>query len=105
MTDAKAPGQTTPRLLRLSPNDNVCVATRAIEPGERLTLAEGAVEATDRVPLGHKLAIAPIAAGEKIIKYGAPIGSATRDIAPGQHVHTHNVRSDYLPTYEMGEAS
>jgi hypothetical protein len=40
-----------------------------------------------------------IAAGEKIIKYGVPIGSATRDIGAGEHVHTHNVQSDYIPTY------
>ena len=39
-----------------------------------------------------------IAAGARIVKYGAPIGRATRDIAPGEYVHTHNMTSDYLPT-------
>jgi hypothetical protein len=37
-----------------------------------------------------------------VIKYGAPIGSATRDIAPGEYVHTHNLKSDYLPTLARG---
>ena len=40
-----------------------------------------------------------IGTGEKIIKYGAPIGSATEPIAAGAHVHTHNLQSDYLPTF------
>ena len=44
-----------------------------------------------------------IAAGEKVLKYGAPIGSATRDIGQGEHVHLHNMRSDYLPTYTLDE--
>jgi len=53
---------------------------------------------TVRLPIGHKVAARAIAAGEKILKYGAPIGSATAPIAAGEHVHTHNVQSDYLPT-------
>ncbi|MBQ4624635.1 MAG: altronate dehydratase [Clostridia bacterium] len=42
---------------------------------------------------GQKYARTPIAAGEQIIKYGSPIGIATRDIAPGDHVHRHNMRT------------
>ncbi len=90
-----------PRLLRLSPEDNVAVATRTIESGEQVTLAGQAVPVPDRVPLGHKLAVVAIASGEKVMKYAAPIGSATRDIAIGEHVHTHNMKSDYLPTYTL----
>jgi len=44
------------------------------------------------------VAIRPIGPGEKVLKYGCPIGSATEPIQPGQHVHTHNLRSDYLPS-------
>ncbi len=76
-----------PRFLRLNADDNV------------LTV----IVTTHTVPLGHKVAARDIAAGEKIVKYGAPIGSATRDIASGEHVHTHNVKSDYLPTFKRGE--
>jgi hypothetical protein len=50
------------------------------------------------------VAARPIPAGAKVIKYGAVIGSATRDIAPGEVVHTHNLRSDYLPTFLRGES-
>ena len=34
-----------------------------------------------------------------MLKYGAVIGTATADIGRGEHVHTHNLESDYLPTY------
>ena len=101
MTDPGLPEATDARLLRLSPKDNVCVAAGTIEAGEQVTIDAASVTVAQRVPLGHKLAAAPIAAGEKVVKYGAPIGSASRDIHVGQHVHTHNLKSDYLPTYTL----
>lgn len=87
------------RLLRLHPDDNVAAVADTIEPGETIAFDGGVITMTDRVPIGHKVAIRAIAAGEKVVKYGAPIGSATQDIRPGQYVHTHNLASDYLPTY------
>ena len=92
-----------PRLLRLHPNDNVVVATRTLAAGERLTFATTAVSVPVRIAVGHKIAAAAIAQGAKVIKYGVAIGSATRNIALGDHVHLHNLRSDYLPTYTRGE--
>lgn len=53
--------------------------------------------------LGHKIALRRIEAGEKVVKYGAPIGSATRRIEPGEHAHLHNLKSDYLPTWTREE--
>lgn len=58
------------------------------------------VIATD-LPLGHKLARRNIAQGEKVVKYGAPVGSATAPIRAGEHVHVHNVKSDYTPSYHL----
>lgn len=43
---------------------------------------------------GHKYALKDIAKGENIIKYGYPIGHATDDIKKGEHVHTHNVKTN-----------
>ena len=54
--------------------------------------------------MAHKVARFPIFSGDKIIKYGAPIGVATADIAAGAHVHVHNIRSDYTPTYTLDAA-
>ena len=50
---------------------------------------------------GHKYAIRPISNGENVIKYGYPIGHATRDIAMGEHVHCHNLATNLAedPTY------
>ncbi len=90
-------------LIRLAAEDNIAVAARTIEPGETVVLDGQPVTAADRIPTGHKMAIAPIAPGERVVKYGAPIGSATQPIAPGQYVHLHNVKSDYLPTYDRDE--
>jgi altronate dehydratase len=87
------------RLLQLFPDDNIFVATAAIGAGEALLIDGTDIVAAATIPLGHKVAARAIATGEKIYKYGAPIGSATQDIAPGDHVHTHNMQSDYLPTY------
>lgn len=93
-----------PRLLLLSPKDNVLVVRAALEAGETVRLEAGRVSMGPRIGLGHKLARVPIAKGEKIIKYGAPIGSASADIAPGEHVHLHNLQSDYTPTYALAAA-
>lgn len=88
------------RLLLLSPTDNVLVAICAIERGSRLIIGGQLVEVAERIPLGFKVAARDITAGDKIFKYGAPIGSATSDIRAGWMVHVHNMKSDYLPTYK-----
>lgn len=51
---------------------------------------------------GHKYADCDIKSGENIIKYGYPIGHATQDIKKGEHVHTHNVKTNLKDnlTYE-----
>lgn len=87
------------RLLRLAAEDNVLTAIASFEAGEALFIEGVQVRLTARVPLGFKIAARPIAKGEKIIKYGVPIGSAVMEIARGEMVHTHNLKSDYLPTY------
>ncbi|MBN2476264.1 MAG: UxaA family hydrolase [Pirellulales bacterium] len=87
------------RLLQLSPVDNVGVATTTLEAGETVMIHGRSVVLADRIPTGQKVAMAAIAAGEKVIKYGLPIGTATAEIHPGRYIHTHNLKSDYLPTY------
>ena len=91
------------RLLLLSPGDNVLVVREQIEAGDTVVVGGMRVEVPRRFGLGHKLAATAIANGERIIKYGAPIGRATTDIAPGEHVHVQNVASDYTPTYVLPE--
>ncbi len=88
-------------LLRLAETDPVGIATRDIAAGEQIWLGAISIIAAADVPLGHKIALRPIAAGERVEKYRVPIGTATADIAPGETVHTHNLRSNYLPTYTL----
>jgi altronate hydrolase len=72
----------------IDPSDDVGVALRAIEAGE--TVAPG-VLAAQPIPLGHKVALKPVAEGAPVRKYGFPIGRARTAISPGEHVHTHNL--------------
>lgn len=75
-----------PRTLSFNVKDNIIVAVDAVPQG---TVARG-VTATARIPKGHKMASAPIAKGQPVVKFGQIIGFASADIAPGAHVHTHN---------------
>ena len=82
----------------ISPEDNVATALGALLPGEVRLLGEGpreALNANTEVPKGHKIALRDIAEGENIIKYGIPIGRATRAIAGGSWVHLHVMQSNY----------
>jgi hypothetical protein len=87
--------------MKLAPQDNVAVALRPLSAGEVVMLGGTPLRVARDIAVGHKLAAQSIAAGEKILKYNCPIGSASAPIAPGDYVHTHNVASDYLPTYTL----
>ncbi|WP_460448271.1 UxaA family hydrolase [Alsobacter sp. SYSU BS001988] len=91
------------RLILLDPRDNVLVARRRIRAGDELSIDGRRVAAAQDVALAHKVARRAIAPGETVLKYGAPIGSATAPIAPGEHVHVHNVKSEYTPTYTLDD--
>jgi len=83
-------------LIRLSEDDNVGVATSTLAPGDKLAVGTLELVARDPIPFAHKVALRPIAVGEKVIKFGVPIGSATAPIEAGCHVHVHNIKSDYV---------
>lgn len=77
--------------------DNVATVSEPAPVGAavvwRVGEGDGFVRALESIPFGHKVAVTDIAAGETVRKYGESIGAATRDIAAGQHVHSHNMRS------------
>jgi hypothetical protein len=89
------------RLLKLDTGDNVAVAIFPLARGEVAELDGATIIIAEDIPFGHKVAVVPVEIGEKIRKYGCPIGSATSPITPGQHVHTHNLKSDYFPTFGL----
>ena len=81
------------KLIRIHPADNVAVALEDLLQGEALAVDGRQLTAAQAVQRGHKIALAPIPAGTPIVKYGCAIGLAREDIAPGQWVHVHNVRT------------
>lgn len=94
--------------IHLHPSDNVAVARVAISAGTALRIDGREVTTADPIPAGHKVAVRPIASGEMVLRYGQAIGRARAAIAPGQHVHTHNLGFEELaldyefPSAEIG---
>ena len=82
--------------ITLSEEDNVAVAIRDVAAGSETEVNGAALTVRDDIPLGHKVALGPIKAGERVRKFGVPIGRASEAIPAGAHVHMHNIRSDYL---------
>ncbi len=82
-------------LIRIRESDMVAVALRPIQAGESVPVggADFSLTVSEDIPMGHKAALRDIAKGEKVIKYGFPIGEATEDIPKGSHVHTNNLRT------------
>jgi len=76
--------------LKINSKDNVAVALRLIEKGENVL----GVVALNEIPRGHKMALVEIKDKENVIKYGQPIGHAIQIIHPGEHVHTHNLKTN-----------
>lgn len=94
---------------RVAQTDSVAVALRDLKRGEIAAIGAQRVTLRDTVRRGHKLALTAIRAGEPVTRYGWPIGLARRDIAPGEHVHTHNLVTALTPqtalTYTPGGAA
>jgi altronate hydrolase len=95
-----------PALFRIHPGDDVAVALRDLRGGEKLVLDEGALVAREDIPQGHKIALRDIGVGERVRKYGLPIGAASLPLRAGSWVHVHNLRTllteDPLYTWRGG---
>jgi (2R)-sulfolactate sulfo-lyase subunit alpha len=50
-------------------------------------------KAGNDIPIGHKLAIRPLAQNDTAVKYGIDIGRVVAPIAAGEHVHIHNLKT------------
>lgn len=84
-------GGAAPRVLRLQPGDDVAVALTPVAAGAEVAVGGRRVTAVTDVPAGHKLALVDLPAGALVVKYGAPIGTATAPIRAGEWVHGHNL--------------
>lgn len=80
--------------IQINKEDNVVVALQELIAGETIQLEDRQVKVTQDIPKGHKVATRAITKGDMVIKYGMPIGHATENIKIGEHVHTHNTKTN-----------
>ncbi len=90
-------------VLKIHPDDNICVATHKLSAGSVIRCNGTSFTLATDVELGGKLALEALAAGNKVIKFGKPIGTLKASVALGEYIHTHNLQSDYIPTYDRGD--
>jgi len=87
-------------LILLHPDDNILIAVAEVPAGASVIIDGVAKRANGAIPIGHKLARHAMPVGTKILRYGAPIGSLTQAVETGDHVHLHNLASDYIATHD-----
>lgn len=90
-------------LLLMSPEDNCLIARTALASGDVVAINGLPVTLAQDIQIGHKVARRALAVGDKVLRYGALIGSITAPVAIGEHIHTHNLASDYIPTFTLGQ--
>ncbi|MFT5112041.1 MAG: (2R)-sulfolactate sulfo-lyase subunit alpha [Parasphingorhabdus sp.] len=75
------------------------IVVEGVESGDAITGwimdqdTELKLVAASDIPIGHKLAIKPLADGDTVIKYGVDIGKVVADIGVGEHAHVHNIKT------------
>ena len=93
--------KTKPKTVCLNVQDNVAVAL--IDLTHESVINQEGIVCKTYVPAGHKVAIRKIKAQDPVRKYGQIIGFASKDIQPGDHVHTHNMEmGDFIREYSIG---
>lgn len=80
-------------IYKINQRDNLVVALQDVKKGESIQVDGKTVTVNTDIIAGHKIAIADIAKGDCIVKYGFPIGTAACDIAAGDWIHTHNTKT------------
>ena len=86
------------KVLVLNPADNIAICLEDMPAGSVIDQDNLKLTITQKIPRGHKVASKAVTKGDGIIKYGERMGHATKSIATGSHVHTHNVLGDRLST-------
>ena len=100
VTDSLAPIKTTVApVILLHPDDNILVCVKQFHPGDEICIDGEKLISEIDIAVGHKIARKNLLPGDKVYRYGAPIGSMTQAVAKGQHVHMHNMKSDYIPSH------
>lgn len=92
-------------IIQINENDNVVVALKDLDMGQSIEVNEKEVILKEAVKRGHKVAIEDIQENENVVKYGYPIGHAKQVIHAGEHVHTHNTKTnlDGIRDYQFNQ--
>ena len=81
------------KAIKMTPSDNVAIALSPIPKGKTVSIPDGKeMVVNQEIPLGHKIALVPIAKGGSIIRYGEVICTAAENIKAGDWVHMHNTK-------------
>jgi altronate hydrolase len=91
------------KYIQINPVDNVAVAVTDLNAGEVLYIAGKKIVVQQDIPAGHKIALQDFKEGDFVIKYGAPIGHATKIIVSGGWVNEKNIKTNLegLQDYEF----
>ena len=89
------------KLLILNEVDNIAVLTADSVAGEILDGIK--LIASKNITVGDKIALVDLSPGDKVFKYGFPIGTISQSVQKGEWIHTHNLKSDYLPAHEISK--
>jgi altronate hydrolase len=81
------------RVLLINDNDNIVIAVEEIDAGEVIEVRGEKIKILSDIPVGHKVALKDFETGDKVIRYGFPIGKAAEEITKGEWVHTHNLKT------------
>ena len=89
--------------IRLHPSDDVLIARSQLVGG---TTVES-ISVKGLIPAGHKVATHALSTGDPVRRYNQIIGFASKPIAAGEHVHTHNLwmgeaKGDFARDYAIG---
>ncbi|QSQ08671.1 Altronate dehydratase [Koleobacter methoxysyntrophicus] len=82
------------KILKINEKDNVVITLEDIKAGDVIETDRKSIYVKENIAVGHKLAIKKMNKGDKVIKYGFPIGHATKEINEGEWVHTHNIKTN-----------
>ena len=93
MTDISSSSNAETRLVQVSSSDQVAVALTAIPANTPISVGGINTITRENIPAFHKVALKPVIKDQLVFRFGQPIGIATADILPGDHVHSHNLKS------------
>ncbi|ALO42867.1 UxaA family hydrolase [Pseudoalteromonas phenolica] len=95
-------------IILINNEDNVLICCSPLKKGQEISIDSVKYKLESDLDIGHKIARKALSKGDKVIKYGVSIGSMLSDTEIGQHVHLHNMKSDYISSHtrqsKVGEA-